>query len=186
MFAPAFCIFLACGVAGAQNSGVPRSPVLTAMKAELTRSLATFKTQPTPPYFLSYEVTDDRTFAVNASFGEITLSRKDHQRKLDIDLRVGSPQLDNTHEIRGGMPDLGGFMNRFLMVAMPLDDDPAAIRNVIWYSTDQKYKAAVEQFTKVKTNVEVQAAPDDKSDAPFARHSLALSPEPPSPQPPVA
>lgn len=164
MFAPAFCIFLACGVAGAQNSGVPRSPVLTAMKAELTRSLATFKTQPTPPYFLSYEVTDDRTFSVNASFGEITLSRKDHQRKLDIDLRVGSPQLDNTHEIRGGMPDLGGFTNRFMMVAMPLDDDPAAIRNVIWYSTDQKYKAAVEQFTKVKTNVEVQAAPDDKSD----------------------
>lgn len=134
------------------------------MKAELTRSLATFKSQPMPPYFLSYEVTDDRTVAVHASFGEIVSSQKEHQRKLDIDLRVGSPHLDNTHEIRGGMPDLSALMDQFSIAPMPLDDDSAAIRNVIWYSTDKKYKAAVEQYTKVKTNVKVQVASEDKSD----------------------
>ncbi|HET7840830.1 MAG TPA: metallopeptidase TldD-related protein, partial [Terriglobia bacterium] len=111
-----------------------------------------------------YEVTDDRTISVRASFGEIVSSQSDHQRKLDIDLRVGSPHLDNTREIRGGMPDLGALMNRFSIVPMPIEDDPAAIRNVIWYSTDQKYKSAVEQLTKVKTNVEVQVASEDKSD----------------------
>jgi TldD protein len=157
------CLMIACGIARAQDPAAP-SPVLGAMKAELARSLATFKTQPTPPYFLSYEVTDDRTISVRASFGEIVSSQSDHQRKLDIDLRVGTPHLDNSHEIRGGMPDFGALMNRFSMVPMPIEDDPAAIRNVIWYSTDQKYKAAVEQLTKVKTNVEVQVASEDKSD----------------------
>lgn len=134
------------------------------MRSELARSLETFKSQPTPPYFLSYEVTDDRTISVNASFGKLLSSQENHQRQLDIDVRVGDPHLDNSHEIRGAMPDLSAMMSRFSLMRMPLDDDAGAIRTVLWYNTDQKYKAAVQQLTKVKTNVRVQVAPEDKSD----------------------
>jgi len=156
------CLALTNKVARAQ--GAVASPVLQAMKAELARSIGTFKTQPTPPYFLSYEITDDRTVSVNSSFGKITSSTSGHNRQLDIDLRVGGYHLDNTHAIRGGGPDLSAMFERFSMIPMPLEDDPLAIRTVIWRSTDEKYRRAVEQLTKVKTNVEVQAAPEDKSD----------------------
>src|SRR5256885_2221129 len=87
------------GLGRAQNEAP--SPVIGAMKAELHRSIDTFKAQPTPPYFMSYEITDDHTIAVNASFGKIVSSSEDRRRQLDIDLRVGDYHLDNTHTIRG-------------------------------------------------------------------------------------
>jgi len=133
------------------------------MKAELTRSIETFKSQPKPPYFISYEITDDQTISVNGSFGKIILSEEDHRRQLDIDLRVGDYRLDNTHALRGGSPDFG-FFNQVSMIPIPIEDDPIAIRSAIWYSFDQKYKAAVGQLTKVNANVQVQVAPEDKSD----------------------
>lgn len=156
------CLAVKVEVVRAQSAAA--SPVLEAMKAELSRSMDTFKSQPTPPYFLSYEITDDQTVTVNTSFGKIISSTDDHNRQLDIDLRVGDYRLDNTHAIRGGVPDLSGMMERFSMIPMPIEDDPVAIRTVIWRSTDQKYRRSVEQLTKVKTNVEVEAAPEDKSD----------------------
>jgi len=155
---------LAVKVEVVRAQGAAASPVLEAMKAELSRSMDTFKSQPTPPYFLSYEITDDQTVTVNASFGKTISSTDGHNRQLDIDLRVGDYRLDNTHAIRGGVPDISGMMERFSMIPMPIEDDPVAIRTVIWRSTDQKYRRAVEQLTKVKTNVEVEAAPEDKSD----------------------
>src|ERR1017187_4741738 len=41
----------------------PVSPVLTAMNAELARTRAKLKSQPVPPYYLSYEITETHTIA---------------------------------------------------------------------------------------------------------------------------
>src|SRR6185436_4585144 len=41
--------------------------------------------------------------------------------------------------------------------------DPDAIRAMLWYYTDQKYKRAIEQLISVKTNVKVKAEETDKS-----------------------
>ena len=139
------------------------SPVLSSLKAELDRSLQTLKSQPIPPYFLSYEVTDDQTVQMSASFGEITSSVASHNRQLDIDLRVGDRHLDNTHRIGGGFPEFN-FFDRFGFIQVPLEDNPEALRSIIWHNTDKKYKAAVEQYTKIKTAVQVAVAPEDKSD----------------------
>jgi TldD protein len=156
------------------------SPVLGAMKAELNRSLQTLKSQPTPPYFLSYEITDDRTVTVKGAFGKLTDSDESHQRELDIDLRVGDYHLDNTHAISGGFPDLSSLLGRAAAVPMPIEDDPLAIRRAIWYNTDQKYKATVEKLTKVKTNVQLKVASEDQSDdfsrEPAEQYVEALAP----------
>lgn len=139
------------------------SPVLSSLKAELDRSLQTLKSQSLPPYFLSYEVTDDQTVQMTASFGEITSSVASHNRQLDIDLRVGDRHLDNTHRVGAGFPEFN-FFDRFGFIQVPLEDNPEALRSIIWYNTDKKYKAAVEQYTKIKTAVQVAVAPEDKSD----------------------
>ena len=155
---------LVMGVGWARAQNAAPSPVLQAMKAELARSMETFKSQPKPPYFVSYEITDDQTLSVNGSFGKITLSDADHRRVLDIDLRVGDYHLDNTHRISGAFPDFSRLLNQGSLIPMPIEDAPLAIRSAIWYDTGQSYKVAVEQLTKVKTNVEVQVAAEDKSD----------------------
>jgi len=151
------------------------SPVLQAMKAELDRSMEKFKAQPVPPYFLSYEIVESRGANVSAEFGKIVNSGESRNRQLDIDLRVGDYNLDNTREIRGGNAQMG-FEN-FRPVAVPIDDDPDAIRAVLWHNTDERYKRAVEQLTKVKTNVQVKVAQEDQS-ADFSREEPQRFSEP--------
>jgi TldD protein len=152
-------VLLLAGSAAAQNS--KPSPMLQALKAELARSMEQLKKQPTPPYFLSYEVIETQNAIATGSFGTLLSSSPEiHYRTLSIDLRVGDYKLDNTHPIRGGMPIL---MDAVTSYPMPIEDDPAAIRALVWYFTDQKYKRAVEQLISVKTNVKVKAGETDQS-----------------------
>ncbi len=155
-----FCTALIVAApAGAQETGRP--PVLQAMKEELSRSLKILGEQPTPPYFLSYEITQIHSAGASGSFGTVVSSGENRSRQLDIDLRVGDYTMDNTHPVRGRFRRFG---RRFSFVQVPLDDDPDAIRGILWFYTDQKYKQAVEQLTRVKTNVRVTVEQEDRSD----------------------
>lgn len=164
---PLILFAVALGPGHAQNKD--SRVVLDAMKAELNRSMEKLKPQPSPPYFLSYEITETYTAGVAGSFGAITAANENRRRSLDIDLRVGDNSLDNTRPIRGDMAfEMGGYS----MIEAPLEDDAAAIRAVLWYNTDARYKQAVEQLTKVKTNAQVKVAQEDKS-ADFSREEPA-------------
>ncbi len=136
------------------------SPVLQAMESELSRTLATLKDRPTPPYFLSYEITETNSVVASGTFGALTSSAESRRRLLDIDLRVGDYSLDNTHPIRGGVPD---FSERYSLIEIPIEDNPDAIRSILWYHTDRKYKRSLEQLTQIKTDVRMRAGEEDKS-----------------------
>ena len=136
----------------------PSSPVLGAMNAELARTQAKLKSQPIPPYYLSYEITEKHSIGVSGAFGKIQSSGESRNRQLDVDLRVGDYALDNTREVRGEMN-----YSQYSTTVVPIDNDPDAIRAMIWHQTDASYKHALDQLTKVKTNVQVKVAQDDKS-----------------------
>ena len=144
----------------------PASPVLGAMNAELARTQAKLKSQPVPPYYISYEITETHSIGVSGEFGRLQNSGEYRHRQLDVDLRVGDYALDNTREVRGDMMNFPQFST----TAVPIDNDPDAIRAVIWHQTDASYKRALDQLTKVKTNVEVKVAQEDKS-ADFSREA---------------
>ena len=142
----------------AQNT---KSVVLEALRAEMARSLEHFKKLPNPPYFLSYEVMETESGSTVGSYGALAGSSPvTRTRMLGIDLRVGSYALDNTRPIRGAFPNLP---DTFSAYQLPVDDDLDAVRALVWYYTDQKYKRAVEQFIAVKTNVQVKAQETDRS-----------------------
>ncbi|HCN05315.1 MAG TPA: hypothetical protein DIS79_06815 [Bacteroidetes bacterium] len=145
-------------VSFSQKSGV--SPVLDALDAELSRSMKFLGEQQTPPYFLSYAVTEIRTFSIGASFGAVDVDGTSHRRILDVDLRVGTHELDNTRSIRGVAFELGRGTRG---VELPLGDDPAAIRTIVWNATDKAYKAAQERYGKVVTNRQVKVREEDTS-----------------------
>ena len=147
---------LAVAILATAPAGASTSPVMEALKTELSRTMEILGEQPVPPYFLSYEVTERETVSANAAFGALTSSSRGRNRYLDIDLRVGNYELDNTRPIQG-------VRNRRTTVRIPVDDDVDAIRSVIWNATDRRYKQALEELTKVETDVQVKVEAEDTS-----------------------
>jgi TldD protein len=136
--------------------------VLKAMGEELARSMKVLgqKGAP-PPYFICYQITDTHRVSISASLGALGHSIQDRSRLLDVDLRVGSYQLDNTHEIRGRR----SYDFRFPQpVSISLADDPDAIKSAIWLETDKKYKDAAEKLIQVKADKGVTVKEEDQSD----------------------
>jgi TldD protein len=140
----------------------PSSPMLQAMRSELIRNMTALHSQPLPPYFLSYEVSEVHAIRIRSTFGAITEDAERRRRALVVDLRVGTPKLDNTHALRGEMPDFSEFMDFAEgLVEVPIDDDTAALTAVLWEETDRKYRQATRQFASVRANAAVSVQPED-------------------------
>jgi len=138
------------------------STVLKAMEKELNRCFVKLSSvQPHPLYFLGYEISEIDETRISASFGAITQDAKSRSRYLDVDARVGSNQLDNTHEIRGDM-DYSQFMPR--IVAISVEDNEAALRQRLWLETENRFKQSQDRYTKVLTNKAVKVEEEDLSD----------------------
>jgi TldD protein len=132
--------------------------VLNTMTEELQRNFQTLKQKADPPpYFLSYEITDQATHSVSASLGVLNEMGDSHNRYLDVTVRVGDPKLDNFRRVRG---DRVQFTSGTSVV---LGDDPAALKQRMWLETDRVYRASAERLIKIKTNQQVKAADRDMS-----------------------
>lgn len=135
-------------------------PLLDAAEKELKRSMTELQDEETPPYFLSYQIFDTKQAQITAAFGHIESNMESHQRKMDIDLRVGSHKFDNTHIIRGNP---FSFSSSGGAVELPLESDEKAIRSAIWFATDARYKNAIERYEKALSNSAVKVREDDTS-----------------------
>ena len=165
------CVLIGlCAIVLAAAPIAGQTTVLDAMTAELERSMEVLGEQEAPPYFLSYEITETHWASVSGSFGALAASDESRQRLLDIDLRVGDYELDNTRPLRDTFSSFS-FL-RSGRTQIPVDDDPDAIRSILWAKTDEHYKRALEQFTQVKTNVQVKVETEDQSDD-FSREAAS-------------
>ena len=128
-----------------------RSPLLAALQAELDRSMKALSAQEPPAYYLGYTVTDTQRTDVSGSNGALLNSGDARNRWLEVSVRTGSYDLDNTHKVgERQMPDGGPGQ------AVPIDDDPDVVRRAIWLETDKQYRAASEALIKIKTGKEVK------------------------------
>jgi TldD protein len=129
-----------------------RVAVLDAMTAEAKRSMERLRIPGyEPPYFLSYQVKDVRQEEVNGRFGALFDDATRHDRKLLVDVRVGSYDLDSS-----GRDELSMFLGQegqtwFAPKDAPVEDDPQALRNALWLVTDEKYKEALSSYFKRKS-----------------------------------
>ena len=139
-----------------------KDPYMKALVKELDRSFSGLKnSEKTPLYYLGYELTASKYGYLSAKLGALDGDAGYLSNKLDIDVRVNSMQLDNTHQVKGGMAWAAASQAQDLPVA--LEGDENALRARIWEYTDKAYKKAQESFTKVKMNKAVTAAEDDPS-----------------------
>jgi TldD protein len=138
-----------------------RSPLLAAMQTELERSFRTLSTQDPAAYYLGYTITDTQRAEVSGSNGALLSSNENRNRWLEVSVRTGSYDLDNTHKVGTREEQRGGPGE-----PVPIDNDTEVLRRAIWLETDKQYKAAAEALIKIKTGKEVKvesaegAAPD--------------------------
>lgn len=143
-------------------SEADKDPYMKALVKELDRSFAGLRNaEKTPLYYLGYELTASKYGYLSAKLGALDGDAGYLSNKLDVDVRVNSMQLDNTHQVKGGMAWAGASQSQDMPVALEGNED--ALRARIWEYTDRAYKNAQENFTKVKMNKAVTAAEDDPS-----------------------
>ena len=136
-------------------------PALVVASDEIARVMSALEDVDDAPYYLSYGITDRHTVRILGTHGALGNSITSHGRSADVDVRVGSPQLDNTHKIR----DASWFSEEpRSAIELPLDGDPDATRLILWRETDDAWRSSVRRLSKVRANEAVKVERDDTSD----------------------
>lgn len=148
---------LSGGILGWSAPRPPKEPgvLLTTMQSELERAKTSLAKSDPAPYFISYEVYDQRNMVVTGTYGTIVTSNTSNQRWADVTMRVGAPSMDNTHNENRESGISSG--------PLPLSDDRDAIARTLWELTNREYRRASPAYAKVVTNTAVQAVEEDKS-----------------------
>ncbi|HVW83882.1 MAG TPA: hypothetical protein VHB50_04350, partial [Bryobacteraceae bacterium] len=138
--------------------GAGDSALLDTMNQELQRNFQALKQKAeTPPYFMAYEVTDLETHEVGATLGVLNSADDEHNRYLDVTVRVGDQKLDNFRRVRGDRIQFTSGLS------IPIEDVPGALRSRMWLETDRVYRAASDRLVRIRTNQLVKAADRDQS-----------------------
>src|ERR1700733_7514576 len=150
-------------LAAAKPTPPPMPAVLTAMQDELDRSMAAMSKGDPADYFISYTVADREYSEVSGSNGALLTSGETRARWLEVQTRVGTYQLDDTHKLADRRTSPG--------MTVTVDDDIPVLRREIWRETDRQYRAATQALIKVKTSQEVQVQTAEGSAPDFSREA---------------
>ncbi len=146
--------------------------VFRALQDELARAKTLKMDGVEPPYYLGAYVNDAETFRVSASFGSLVSRGDDTRRTIEVQVRVGDMNLDNTNFANPessfffGAPGLG----RGHSVAAEPDYD--SIRHGLWLAFDDAYKQAVEEIARKRAYLETNDVKDRPPD--FAKAPLSV------------
>ncbi|MFZ0700364.1 MAG: metallopeptidase TldD-related protein [Candidatus Acidiferrales bacterium] len=152
----------------------PDPSVLQAMQGELQRSVDAYGKASPSAYFIAYTVSDLDDAEVSGSNGALLSSSENHERYLEVQTRVGSYELDNTHKVEGREP---AWYSPGTEVT--LDEDVPLLRREIWRETDRQYRAAVQAYIGVQASNEVQAQSAEQVAPDFSHEQPRVSIGPP-------
>jgi TldD protein len=153
-----------------QTSQAAPSPLLAEMTAELNRSMPILSKATPPAYFINYTLTQAHRASVMGSNGALLDSSDNLQRFLEVQVRVGDYNLDDTHKTGGAQVAIQPGAT-----AAPLEDDPAVLRRAIWLETDRQYRAAAEELVRIQTNKEVEAQSSESTAPDFSHEKPQVS-----------
>jgi hypothetical protein len=150
-------------------SHAQESPIVSAMRDELKRSMADLRLKDEPaPYYIDYEIDDISTMRVIARLGALLDDSTTRSRTLYVDVRVGDYSFDSSRFVIQGRGGGGGDGSS----AVTLDDDYDVLRRQVWLATDAAYKRAVSVFARKKAAFQnragVESIPDLSRETPVA------------------
>ncbi len=123
--------------------------LLEAMAAEVDRAMRELGASQgaDAPYFLALEVVESSSVVITGEDGALHSWAPTRVLHLDVDVRIGSSELDSSHSLRksGGRSGSARGGRR-----LPLDVDTAVYRHLIWQEIDARYQVAKERWAKVR------------------------------------
>ncbi len=122
-------------------------PLIDALEAEVSRAIADLSETADSPYYIAAEVNERHAVFMNAEDGALHGYAPTLTRNVDVDVRIGTAELDSSHALRSG-DDRGGNLGRRL----PLTDDIALLRWDIWREVDARVLSARERWAKVQSD----------------------------------
>jgi len=140
--------------------------VLRAMRDELARSMQQLQLEKLEkPYFIAYRVQEKSTADVMASFGAILASASNRNRFLTVEVRVGSPKLDNTNFLSMSFLNRGGLAGGFGGASqLPFEDNYKELRRQLWLATDSAYKKALEDLSRKRAALQNKTGAEEIPD----------------------
>jgi len=157
-----FLLFFFLAVIGCQQLMAQRL-LLETLKTEADRNLTELMKQPVPAYYISYRAYERTGHAIIASFGEVTRSAPFSQRTFNAAVRVGTPEMDNTRQLKESNERDYVYSNSSGLGFLTLGDNPAAWKMALWQKTDELYAEAAKRHEMVKVNTTVKVSSDDQS-----------------------
>ena len=136
------------------------------MENENKRWLDALKQNPAAPaHYVAYQITDRRTVILGAEGGALTTDEDEKGRVLDVEVRVGTPALDNVHPLED--PNKAPLSNTARLGRIPYGTNQDAIRHALWLETDRRYREAADLYNFVR---EEQRVSSRKPEAPDFVH----------------
>jgi len=125
-------------------------PLLIAMQQELAREKSLLVLPGMQrPYFMEYRLEDLHTYEAVANYGALTSESESHQRVVRVEVRIGDYTSDSSSSRGEGSLQLA-----------PGDNDPAALKYVLWTATDEAYKNALRAYSAKQAALkQFQSAP---------------------------
>lgn len=133
---------------------------LRLMDKELTRSFKILKKQKPPIYYLSYTYTQGEVHSMLVAYDGVASSKDGKVSVAEVLARAGSPELDNTHALRG---DRENWSVAAWNAPVPDPSDPKGFLTAWWKATQQAAETAQQDFSRVQSNVRSMADTRDKS-----------------------
>jgi len=137
--------------------GAAPSSTEVLLAEELDRATEALEDAEEPPHYIALTASDWHEVTLRARDGTLAYEAEERSRYLDVDLRVGTPELDTTHPLRG-FSSLDGDDRNALQV--PLDDGPA-MRHAVWRELDGRYRDAAERIVVLRANQRVKVEEED-------------------------
>ncbi|MCA9691811.1 MAG: metallopeptidase TldD-related protein [Nannocystaceae bacterium] len=140
--------------------GTP-SPVFAILEQELTRNLAALQGDEleVPAYYLAYDLVARDQLWLEAQDGALVRDAADSDRTIDIDVRVGSRQLDNGHT-QGGNYGPGNGLGVGLPISV--EDDGLSLAQALWMLTESQYRDALDALSRAESEEALRSEDDDR------------------------
>ncbi|MCR9165793.1 MAG: TldD/PmbA family protein [Nannocystaceae bacterium] len=141
--------------------------VLAMLERELERNFAQLQGDAVeePAYYLGYELTDRTELWMVAEAGAMLRDQVDRDRAVDVDVRVGSEELDNSHAVDG---DYGPGNGLGSGLPISLGDDELSLAQGLWIDTDAQYQQAVASYREVLSAEQLRSEGDGESHPDFS------------------
>lgn len=152
------------------------APGIEILADELEHNLAQLQSDELdlPVYFLAYDLVAVEQLWIEAESGVLVRDEIDRSRALDVDIRVGDYQLDNSHTRHG---DYGPGNGLGSGMSVSLDDERVSLAQSIWLDTETQYHSAVASYREVESGEQLRSD-DERPHPDFSREKPTVHVEP--------